>query len=76
MHLIQLPGSFAAASNVTGALEDVDNISRILHKGGALSFWDYATAAPYVDVDMNPAGTSQVDKVSTARASCAGDRQM
>jgi selenocysteine lyase/cysteine desulfurase len=25
-----------------------------LHKYGALSFWDYATAAPYVVVDMNP----------------------
>ena len=26
----------------------------MLHKYGALSFWDYATAAPYVVVDMNP----------------------
>jgi selenocysteine lyase/cysteine desulfurase len=23
---------------------------------GALSFWDYATAAPYITVDMNPVG--------------------
>ena len=25
-----------------------------MHKYGALAFWDYATAAPYVVVDMNP----------------------
>ncbi|CAM9366258.1 unnamed protein product [Ascophyllum nodosum] len=47
-------GSFAAASNLTGALEDTDIITEILHRGGALSFWDYATAAPYVKIDMNP----------------------
>lgn len=56
-------GSFAAASNVTGALEDTVSITRILHRAGALSFWDYATAAPYVEVDMNPNGTSTSDKV-------------
>lgn len=26
----------------------------MLHKYGALAFWDYATAAPYVTIDMNP----------------------
>ena len=29
-------------------------ITSLLHKYSALSFWDYATAAPYVVVDMNP----------------------
>ena len=56
-------GSFAAASNVTGALEDTEKISRILHRGGALSFWDYATAAPYVEINMNPEGSAAEDKV-------------
>lgn len=58
-----VPGSFAAASNLTGALEDVGRITRILHRGGALSFWDYATAAPYVKIDMNPPSTSEADQV-------------
>ncbi|ETI36476.1 hypothetical protein F441_17267 [Phytophthora nicotianae CJ01A1] len=47
-------GTFAAASNLTGMLADVDKVSKLLHKYGALSCWDYATCAPYVDVDMNP----------------------
>jgi selenocysteine lyase/cysteine desulfurase len=45
-------GSFSAASNVTGILSDTVAISRLLHEHGALSFWDYAAAAPYVDVRM------------------------
>jgi selenocysteine lyase/cysteine desulfurase len=48
-------GSFSAASNVTGVKTDVDTVARLLHKHGALSFWDYAAAAPYVGIDM--AGT-------------------
>lgn len=47
-------GSFSAASNVTGIKSDVDVISRVLHQYGALAFWDYAAAAPYVGIDMNP----------------------
>lgn len=47
-------GSFSAASNVTGILSDVNAITSLLHQHGALSFWDYAAAAPYVHIDMNP----------------------
>jgi selenocysteine lyase/cysteine desulfurase len=47
-------GSFSAASNVTGIKTDVHAVARLLHRHGALSFWDFAAAAPYVDVDMNP----------------------
>ncbi|KAK1932217.1 putative cysteine desulfurase [Phytophthora citrophthora] len=47
-------GTFAAASNLTGMLADVDKVSKLLHKYGALSCWDYATCAPYVEMDMNP----------------------
>lgn len=47
-------GSFSAASNVTGIMTDTAGISRILHERGALAFWDYAAAGPYVDIDMNP----------------------
>jgi selenocysteine lyase/cysteine desulfurase len=47
-----LIGSFSAASNVTGIVSDTHGISTLLHRHGALSFWDYAAAAPYVDIDM------------------------
>ncbi|MEU5536573.1 aminotransferase class V-fold PLP-dependent enzyme [Streptomyces sp. NPDC020362] len=43
-------GSFSAASNVTGILTDTDRVTRLLHAHGALSFWDYAAAAPYVPI--------------------------
>ncbi|MFL6077971.1 MAG: aminotransferase class V-fold PLP-dependent enzyme [Mycobacteriales bacterium] len=43
-------GSFSAASNVTGILTDTDRIAALLHAHGALSFWDYAAAGPYVPI--------------------------
>ncbi len=46
-------GSFSAASNVTGIVSDTAGISRLLHAHGALAFWDFAAAAPYVSIDMN-----------------------
>jgi selenocysteine lyase/cysteine desulfurase len=47
-------GSFSAASNVTGILSDTLGIAALLHKYGALSFWDFAAAAPYVSMDVQP----------------------
>ncbi|THD27985.1 tRNA 2-thiocytidine biosynthesis protein TtcA [Fasciola hepatica] len=47
----------AAASNVTGILVDVNAFSSLTHRYGGLAFWDYATAAPYVKIDMNPVVT-------------------
>ncbi|MFM1917629.1 MAG: hypothetical protein RJB01_1144 [Actinomycetota bacterium] len=46
--------SFSAASNVTGILSDTHTVSQLLHEHGALSFWDYAAAGPYIAMDMNP----------------------
>jgi selenocysteine lyase/cysteine desulfurase len=48
-----LIGSFSAASNVTGIVSDTIAISALLHEHGALSFWDFAAAAPYVDIEMD-----------------------
>lgn len=48
-------GSFSAASNVTGILTDVNTVTELLHRHGALSIWDYAAAGPYEAIDMNPA---------------------
>jgi selenocysteine lyase/cysteine desulfurase len=47
-------GSFSAASNVTGIMTDVDAVATMLHRHGALSFWDYAAAGPYLEIRMNP----------------------
>lgn len=49
-------GSFSAASNVTGIGSGTCELSAILHRHGALAFWDFAAAGPYVKIDMNPAG--------------------
>ncbi|MCF8475120.1 MAG: aminotransferase class V-fold PLP-dependent enzyme [Emcibacter sp.] len=46
-------GSFSAASNVTGLISDVKTITRLLHQRGALAFWDYAAAGPYVPIDVS-----------------------
>ena len=47
-------GSFSAASNVTGIVTDTIRVAKLLHEHGALSFWDFAAAAPYVDITMCP----------------------
>ncbi len=48
-----LIGSFSAASNVTGIVTDTHGITELLHEHGALAFWDFAAAAPYVDIEFN-----------------------
>ena len=46
--------AMSAASNVTGIITDVDSVCILMHQSGGLAFFDYATAAPYVQMDMNP----------------------
>jgi selenocysteine lyase/cysteine desulfurase len=48
-------GSFSAASNVTGIITDWRAICMLLHRHGALSFWDFAAAAPYLEICMGSA---------------------
>jgi len=52
-------GSFSAASNVTGIVSDTNSVTRLLHAHGALAFWDFAAAAPYVEIAMNPEGPGE-----------------
>ena len=47
-------GALNAGSNITGVLTNTNAFSALLHKYNALAFWDYAAAAPYVKIDMNP----------------------
>ena len=61
-----LIGSFSAASNVTGILSDTDRIAALLHRHGALSFWDYSAAAPYLPIrvrDSRPGAGDHKDAV-------------
>jgi selenocysteine lyase/cysteine desulfurase len=51
-------GSFCAASNVTGIKNDVDGLARAMHSAGGFACFDYAAAAPYVDIDMSPRDAS------------------
>lgn len=55
-------GSFSAASNVTGIRSDTRTITILLHRHGALSFWDYAAAGPYADVEMNCRDAADPDR--------------
>lgn len=55
--------SLNAASNITGIYTDVDAVSTLVHKYNGLVFWDYATAAPYVKIDMNASNTAYKDAV-------------
>ncbi|QFT53708.1 aminotransferase class V-fold PLP-dependent enzyme [Microbulbifer sp. THAF38] len=54
-------GSFSAASNVTGIKTDVTAVTQLLHRYDALSFWDYAAAAPYVGINMCAVGDNGED---------------
>jgi selenocysteine lyase/cysteine desulfurase len=53
-------GSFSAASNVTGIVTDVDLVTRLLKRHGALAVWDYAGGGPYLPMSM--AGEAGADK--------------
>lgn len=54
-------GTFSAASNVTGIITDTSAVSTLLHKYRALSFWDFAAAAPYVGIDMGSNSNDNLD---------------
>eukprot|EP00359_Climacostomum_virens_P010786 CAMPEP_0204914044 /NCGR_PEP_ID=MMETSP1397-20131031/11891_1 /ASSEMBLY_ACC=CAM_ASM_000891 /TAXON_ID=49980 /ORGANISM="Climacostomum Climacostomum virens, Strain Stock W-24" /LENGTH=875 /DNA_ID=CAMNT_0052085443 /DNA_START=54 /DNA_END=2681 /DNA_ORIENTATION=- len=56
-------GTFVAASNVTGVRNDVQRITTLLHKHGALAFFDYATLGPYDEINMNPGPDSTIDAI-------------
>jgi selenocysteine lyase/cysteine desulfurase len=45
-----------ACSNVTGLITPYPEIAELMHAAGGLCFVDFACCAPYVDIDMHPAG--------------------
>lgn len=56
-------GAFSAASNVTGILTDVDAVTRLLRRHGALAIWDYGGGGPYLPIDMRPGTECAKDAV-------------
>ena len=56
-------GSFSAASNVSGIVSDTRAVAELLHRYDALSFWDFAAAGPYVDINMNLPGGAYKDAI-------------
>lgn len=70
-------GSFTASSNITGLLLDVDKISIIMHEANGFAFFDYASGAPYLQIDVNGAlpdeyrqllGFTQLDEYEKCKA--------
>ncbi|MFX1252843.1 MAG: aminotransferase class V-fold PLP-dependent enzyme [Promethearchaeota archaeon] len=56
-------GSFSAASNVTGLMSPVYDVTRILHKYNAIACFDFAASGPYVKIDMNKDDESYLDAI-------------
>ncbi|ETN76473.1 aminotransferase, class V [Necator americanus] len=57
----ELLAAFTACSNITGICMDVQKITAIVKKYNALCVWDYASAAPYVKINVN--GAQPLDAV-------------
>jgi selenocysteine lyase/cysteine desulfurase len=55
--------SFSAASNVTGILSDVAEITRRAKQAGAKIIWDYAGGGPYLPIAMGPAKDAEIDAI-------------
>lgn len=48
--------SVTSCSNVTGIVTPYHEIAERMHRAGGLCFVDFAASAPYIDIDMHPAG--------------------
>ena len=48
--------SVTSCSNVTGILTPYHSIAGLMHRAGGLCFVDFAASAPYIAIDMHPAG--------------------
>lgn len=48
--------SVTSCSNVTGIITPYHDIAERMHRAGGWCFVDFAASAPYIDIDMHPAG--------------------
>lgn len=56
-------GSFSACSNISGIKTDPLALASTLHKHNALAFFDYASAAPYEEINMNTSEHAYMDAI-------------
>ncbi len=56
-------GAFSAASNVTGICTDVYEAARVLHRYGALAFFDFSARAPYETIDVRKDNEAYFDGI-------------
>ena len=57
-------GMFSACSNISGIMTDTEAIAEVLNEFGFYSLFDYASAAPYVPMDMNPKNDPRLAKTA------------
>ncbi|RKS89283.1 aminotransferase class V-fold PLP-dependent enzyme [Sphingosinicella microcystinivorans] len=57
----RIVAAFSAGSNVTGALTEIADVSRMVQAAGGKVIWDYAGAASYITMQMQPAPDVHVD---------------
>jgi selenocysteine lyase/cysteine desulfurase len=57
----RIVAAFSAGSNITGALTDVEQVSRMVQAAGGKVIWDFAGAASYITMQMQPAPDVLVD---------------
>lgn len=55
--------SFSAASNVTGIVTDVADVTRRVKQAGAKIIWDYAGGGPYLPIAMTPQEGAEIDAI-------------
>lgn len=55
--------AFSAASNVTGIVSDIAEVTRRAQAAGAKMIWDYAGGGPYLPITMEPARGVLIDAV-------------
>jgi selenocysteine lyase/cysteine desulfurase len=48
--------AITSCSNVTGIATPYHDIAELMHRSGGLCFVDFACSAPYINIDMRPAG--------------------
>jgi len=55
--------AMSTASNVTGTLTDIAEVTRRVKAAGARMVWDYAGGAPYLPITMTPTADAEVDAI-------------
>jgi len=55
--------SFSAGSNITGILTDTYGLAKIAHDNGAYIFFDFAAAAPYIEINVSKDSANYFDAI-------------